>query len=195
MTDAKKFTITNRYTGDVIVEIEAESLKDAVVVAVKRGANLGGADLRDANLGGADLRGAYLRGAKGINKYLTTPLYMLFDQAGYITMYKLVNEQYEGPQYGGVKYEIGSIVDVDDADIDEKVQCAEGINVATLDWCMREWREGYKILTVEFQREDIAAIPIGSDGKIRLHKCKVTGEKDLIELGLVNIEQKGTHDG
>jgi hypothetical protein len=36
---------------------------------------------------------------------------------------------------------------------------------------------------VEFAVEDIAAIPIASDGKIRLHRCKVVGEKNLAEMG------------
>ena len=47
--------IKNRYTGEVILEIE--SLIDANL----RGANLSGADLSGANLSGADLSGANLR--------------------------------------------------------------------------------------------------------------------------------------
>ena len=58
-----KFEIKNRGTGDVLWTGEAETLCDAVVVAVKSGAYLGDADLRDADLGDADLGGAYLRGA------------------------------------------------------------------------------------------------------------------------------------
>ena len=68
-----KYQILNRYDLHVQFELECESLKDAVVAAVKGGAdlrganlygaNLRGADLRGADLGGADLRGADLRGA------------------------------------------------------------------------------------------------------------------------------------
>ena len=51
--------------GSLLFEFEKEynSVKDTLIEAVKRGANLGGADLRVANLGDACLRGAYLRGA------------------------------------------------------------------------------------------------------------------------------------
>ena len=60
-----KFEIKNRWTGEVLFEYEKENnnIKDTVVEAVKSGAYLGGADLRDANLGGADLGDANLRGA------------------------------------------------------------------------------------------------------------------------------------
>ena len=75
-----KIEIKSRWTGNVLFQYEKENntIKDTVIVAVKqgadlrgadlRGAYLGGADLREADLGGADLReadlgGAYLRGA------------------------------------------------------------------------------------------------------------------------------------
>ena len=70
-----KIEIKNRFTGSVLFEYEKEdnTIKDTVVEAVERDANLGDAylgganlrdaDLRDANLGDADLRGANLRGA------------------------------------------------------------------------------------------------------------------------------------
>jgi hypothetical protein len=173
------------------------------------GANLSGADLSGANLSGANLSRAYLSRANssranlsganlseaiGVNKYLTTPLYILLDQLGKIRAYKLVNSALEGPINGGIKYIKGKIVEVEDAEMDEKVQCARGINVATLDWVVKEWKEGYKILVVEFSKKDIAAIPVGSDGKFRLHRCKVVGEKNLVELGLVKEETKIVSD-
>jgi hypothetical protein len=34
-----------------------------------------------------------------------------------------------------------------------------------------------------FTAKDIAAIPT-SDGKFRVHKCSIVGEKDLKEIGL-----------
>ena len=58
-----KYQILNRYDSRVQFELECESLKDAVVAAVKSGADLYGADLGGADLGGANLRGANLRGA------------------------------------------------------------------------------------------------------------------------------------
>ena len=61
-----KYQILNRYDLHVQFELECESLKDAVVAAVKgeanlRGADLYGADLRETNLRKANLYGANLR--------------------------------------------------------------------------------------------------------------------------------------
>ena len=53
-----KVTVKSYFTGSVLFELETESLKKCLEVAV-----LSGADLRDAVLRGADLRGAVLSGA------------------------------------------------------------------------------------------------------------------------------------
>jgi hypothetical protein len=90
----------------------------------------------------------------------------------------------EGPYQGGITYKIGKSYQVDNANTDDTEHCEAGINVATLDWCMKEWSDGYHILIVEFEAADIAAIPIATDGKFRLHRCTVVGEKDLKEIGL-----------
>ena len=71
-----------------------------------------------------------------------------------------------------------------DADCSE-AQCAKGISLATLDWCMNEWQPGYRILIAEFTAKDIASIPIATDGKFRVKKCKIVGEKNLKEIGLI----------
>jgi hypothetical protein len=154
-----------------------------------RGANLRGANLRGANLRGADLRGANLRGANlegadGICKSICTPITLFEDQIGPIRAYKLVTEDLMSPiRNKRLKYEIGSIIEVSDADCDENKQCGAGINLATLDWCLKEWKEGYRVLICEFHREDIAAIPIASDGKFRVKRCKVVAEKNLEAIG------------
>ena len=147
-------------------------------------ANLQGANLRGANLQGADLQSANLQGAKGINANLCTPLRILLDQPGKIRAYKLVNSKHAGPFNGGIVYLEGKSYEVEDANTDETVQCAAGINLATLDWCMKEWKEGYKILIAEFTAEDIAAVPTATDGKFRVKACKIIGEKNLKEIGL-----------
>ncbi len=49
--------------GIVLFEFDGESLREAVIAAIKKRANLRGANLRDANLRGANLRDADLRGA------------------------------------------------------------------------------------------------------------------------------------
>ena len=61
--------IKNRFTGSLIFECDAASLKVAVELAVSkkigaRGADLRGADLRGADLSSADLSSADLSGAK-----------------------------------------------------------------------------------------------------------------------------------
>ena len=56
--------------GTVIFTSAATILKDAVIEAVSKRANLSGADLRGANLSGAYLRGANLRGADLRGAYL-----------------------------------------------------------------------------------------------------------------------------
>ena len=164
--------IKYRFNGSVLFSLECGSLKLALEAAVKSGADLGGADLGGANLSRA----------KGINKYISTPLQLLRDQPGKIRAYKLVSADGVGPFNGGITFEVGKSYSVDDADTDETVQCGKGVNLATLDWCLREWKEGYRILVAEFIAKDVAAIPIGSDGKFRVHKCKIIGEKDLKEL-------------
>ncbi len=111
-----------------------------------------------------------------------TPLLMLHDQPGPIRAYKLVNDIGEGPFSGGIIYEIGKSYEVPNANPDVNEQCGAGINVATLDWCLKEWREGYRVLIVEFTAADIAAIPTATDGKFRLHRCAVVAEKDISEL-------------
>ena len=154
------------------------------------GANLRGANLEGANLEGANLRSAYLEGAKGLNRYLLIPLLALFDQPGRIRAYKLVNEYGEGLYNGGLCYEIGNHYEVDNANTDVNQQCGAGINVATLDWCMREWQVGYHILIAEFSAADIAAIPTATDGKFRLHRCDIVGEKDLAAIGLIEKDKE-----
>ena len=150
-----------------------------------RGADLRGADLRGADLRGADLGGADLRGACGVNKYRTSPLYLLYDQPGPIRLYKLVTAAGRGPFNGcWITYAVGEEYAVADADTNESVGCGAGINLATLDWCLKEWCEGWRILVAEFTAADIAAIPIGTDGKLRVRRCVIVAEKSLDEVGI-----------
>ena len=154
-----------------------------------RYANLSSADLRYANLryanlSSADLRYANLRfanlsSAVGIIPQMQSPLHLLLEQPAAIRCYKLVENDYTGPYNGGIVYKVGEAVEVMDANTDVNESCAAGINVATLDWCLKEWQSGYRILVVEFLKEDIACIPLGTDGKFRLHRCKVVREVDL----------------
>ena len=60
-----KIQIKSRYFGSVLFEYEKENntIKDTLIEAVKKGADLRGAYLRGADLRGADLRSADLSGA------------------------------------------------------------------------------------------------------------------------------------
>jgi hypothetical protein len=96
----------------------------------------------------------------------------------------------EGIYNGGLRYPVGAELEVNDADTRITEHCGTGINLATLDWCMREWRDGYKIRVCEFTAKDIAAIPTATDGKFRVHRCRVVGEKDLTEIGVIASEKE-----
>nr|DAN74161.1 MAG TPA: pentapeptide repeat protein [Caudoviricetes sp.] len=83
MSKQIKIEIKNRWTGNILFEYLSENntIKKTVSEAIKSGADLREADLRDADLSGADLReadlsdadlsGANLRGAKGA--YMACP--------------------------------------------------------------------------------------------------------------------------
>ena len=148
------------------------------------GAYLSGADLSRADLSGANLSRAYLSGAclsraTGCAPELVNPLLSLLDQPGKIRAYKLVNAEGVGPFNGGITYEVGKHYEVEDANTDPATDCGAGINVATLPWCLKNWKKGHRILIVEHEAKDIAAIPNYSDGKYRLHQCDVIAVKEL----------------
>jgi hypothetical protein len=89
---------------------------------------------------------------------------------------------------GGIRYEIRGEYEVQDANTDPFVACAAGINLATLDWCLRACEPGYRILVAEFTAADIAAIPTATDGKFRVHRCRIVAEKDV--SGLVSLPKE-----
>jgi hypothetical protein len=152
--------------------------------AYLKGAYLGGAYLKGADLSGAYLSGAYLRGALGIEAWRVSPLMMLLDQTGPIRAYKLVDAEGQSPMQSTEKltYTVGRAYEVADANTNPTVDCGAGINVATMDWCLREYNAGWRVMVVEFTAADIACVPIASDGKFRLHRCTVVGEKDITAL-------------
>jgi hypothetical protein len=122
--------------------------------------------------------------SKGVNAYASTPLLMLLDQPGPIRAYKLVTAEGTGTNYPSITYEMGGVYEAPDANTDPTIGCAAGLNVASLDWCIANWSEGRRILVVEFAAADIAAIPTATDGKFRVRRLTVVGEKDLAEIGV-----------
>jgi len=144
------------------------------------GADLSGADLSGADLSEADLIRADLSGAKNIDKTKNFPypqLDILKAVKGKIRAYKLINENNKGIYYGKLVYKIGKTVEEKDFETDERILCAKGINVATLNWCEKQKEvDTQKILEVEFTAKDIVAIPYATDGKFRIKKCKIIKE-------------------
>jgi len=199
-----KFEIKHRWSGEILFSLETKSMTLCVEAAIQasvdlryanlRYADLRHADLRHANLQYANLRYADLRHAQGLSKYRIQPLLALYDQPDKQRYYKLVNANGEGPYRGGIVYEVGKSYEVENADTDEIAGCGEGINIATMDWCLKEWQEGYRILLVEFTAKDIAAIPINGDGKFRLFRCRVIGELNLADYG-IGEEVKADYPG
>ena len=57
-------------TGVIIFEKEGSTIREAIIAAVAKGADLKGAYLGGVNLEGADLKGAYLEGANLEGAYL-----------------------------------------------------------------------------------------------------------------------------
>jgi hypothetical protein len=177
-------------------DLQGADLRDADLrYANLQGANLQGADLRDANLQdanlqgadlqGADLRDANLRGATGYNKYAIQPLLMLQHQSGKIAAFKMVSPNGKSPIADEqIQYEIGKTYKVTNADTDEHRLCGAGLHAATLPWINQNWSKGNRLLEVQFTAKDIAAIPLTSDGKFRVHKLKVVQELNPADFGL-----------
>jgi len=159
-----------------------------------QGAKLAGADLRLADLRGADLTGADLAGAniedaftcyaKGLPREYPNPLSKLLTRQGPITAYKVVTPDRRGIYFPcDIIYADGAEIRVEGANTDPLEDCGAGINAAIWGWCQRELspdvvvpRGNEIIIQIEFMAEDIAAIPHESNGKFRLHRCKVVGE-------------------
>ena len=139
--------------------------------AYLRGADLQGAYLHGADLQGADLHGACLRGVKNIPNIYKTPLHLLKYQPKNTKLraFKYLNGNIS--PYQNFEYEIGKTYTVENSDDDEMILCAEGINVATLDWCLRDTNCDLTktYIEVEFCVKDLI-IPYNSDGKFRIKK-------------------------
>jgi len=173
-----------------------------------RGADLRGADLRGADLRGADLEGAYLRKAD-IGKadlweadlweaFLLPDLYILKLQPP-TTKLRAWKYLFDGNSpYQNMIYEVGNTYTENNYDRDETVTCGRGLNVATLQWCLHDNTDANEFLEVEFEAQDIIAIPFATDGKFRVKKLKVIRKinreeaKKLLEEK-INLESNNDH--
>jgi len=139
------------------------------------GANLRRADLQRADLWGADLRGADLQRAKNLQPIYFNELYnlKLLPQETKIRMWKYLKNG-KSP-YQNAIYKVGKTYKVKDFSTDEYAECGIGLNVATLQWCLRDSLDKTEIelIEVEFKVSDIVAIPYWTDGKFRVKTFKV----------------------
>ena len=163
--------------------------------AYLRGAYLRGAYLRDADLGGAYLGGAYLRDADLRDTILDGVEWLawigIVPVNGKARSYKLINHDGEGVFQGGINYLLKKkIFSVKNINKDINIACGEGINLATLEWCItNKQNEGDRLLMMEFEvSEDNVVCPMASDGNFRVKKCRRIGECDwggrLIKNGI-----------
>jgi len=133
------------------------------------------ADLTRAKFEWADTRGANFSGARIENTTGIIPdLYILRMQQPNIKL-RAWKYLYNGKSpCQGAKYEVGKTYTEQNYSRDERNQCDRGLNVSTLEWCLRH-SSGYKseFMEVEFQAKDIIAIPFATDGKFRVKKFRV----------------------
>ena len=187
----KECVVSNRgKMGDAYLSganLRSANLSDAYL----SGANLSDADLSDADLSGADLRSADLSDADLSGAYLSGADFSGADLSGADLLMSVCNlyslkllpkstklrywkylTNGKSP-YQGFAYKVGEVYTFDEYSEDEKKLCAEGGNVATLQWCLQDGYIADEFIEVEFQVKDIAAIPYYSDGKFRVKRFKV----------------------
>lgn len=130
-----------------------------------------------ANLCHARMENTGLGDATGLSQVMFNQLEEMRYIRGTQYAFKLVDANYDSV-FADTKihYTVGETISVAEYDTDESNVCAPGIHVATLQWCMRCWCPGLKILVVSFEPEDIVAIPTNSDGVFRVKKCNVVEE-------------------
>ncbi len=139
------------------------------------GVNLDGASLDGANLNGVSLYRASLNGVKNLSPIYFSELYnlKLLPKDTKIRMWKYLQDGKSPYQYA--VYNVDKTYKVKDFSIDEHEQCGIGLNVATLQWCLRDslGKSDIELIEVEFKISDIVAIPYFTDGKFRVKTFKV----------------------
>ncbi len=145
-------------------------------------ANLRSANLSFANLNSADLSFANLRSAINIPPQHHCSLNILKYQKGKLRAFKYLNGN-KSP-YHNYEYEIGKTYTFKNCDINERILCGIGGNVATLEWCLRDTNNDITktYIIVEFDVKDIVAIPYNSDGKFRVKKFRIVRKLNKKEL-------------
>ena len=159
------------------------TIKETLEKAIEERANLWGANLREANLWGANLSGANLWGAKNVPPLYADNLNLLRFQKGKLRAFKYLNGDESPIDDNKITYKVGKTIIEKDYDTSDLVLCSRGLNVATLEWCLREGNIGENtFIEVEFLAKDIIAIPYNTDGKFRVRKLKVIRKIPKAEL-------------
>jgi hypothetical protein len=139
------------------------------------GAHLSGADLNGANLSRADLSWAHLSGANlsGANGLLDAAAWIAANfkrTRGGILVYKSFGAHYDTPESWTIE---------PGAEISETVNplptldCACGVNVATLDWCRANCTGNVWELLVKWEWMIGAVVPYQTDGKFRVPRARL----------------------
>jgi hypothetical protein len=179
------------WTGSVLFSYASKdnSIKRTLERAVNEGAYLRGAYLQDADLQGADLQDAYLRGAYLQDAKNLLPIYdfsnltILKNQKNKLRAFKFLNGN-KSPYNDEKTYQVGKTYTEKKYSTDIFEQCGEGLNVVTIEWCLRDTGKDLTktYIEVEFSPKDIVAIPFNTDGKFRVKKFKVLRKLYRAEL-------------
>jgi hypothetical protein len=83
-----------------------------------------------------------------------------------------------------LKYEVGSIMCVPNADTNKRSDCARGVNIASAGRIHSTAHrfERYRFFRVELRKSDIAAIPQGGNGKFRAFQALITEELSYSQI-------------
>lgn len=147
------------------------------------GANLGNANLGSANLGGANLGNANLGNAGNLEPIHQSLLSLLQYQKHPIVAFKYLNANLQSP-YQNFRYEIGKTYKFMLND-DVRFLCAEGGNVATLEWCLIQTEQdidSHVYVEIEIPADAKKVIPYNSDGKFRVSEFTVVRKLTKKEL-------------
>ena len=169
--------IRNRFTKEIIFETDRAVLTGADLSgkdlsfaelsgAVLSGADLSFTELSGANLSRAVLSGADLSGAKNINMRYRTNLNILKSCKQRQIAYKFLQKDLISP-YQSYKYKVGMTYESKNSNNDILSLCGEGINLATLEWCVANRDRSDLIGEFMYNPKDLI-IPFNSDGKFRI---------------------------
>lgn len=172
------------YKADLTsADLRDTNLQDASLQGAQlEEADLRGANLTDVYLANIQLRHTRIRGVHMCVKqaaYIMPDLYLLKMQDPTLKLkaWKYLAQDYGSPIYDGperIIYEIGGVYKAPRIEGDALLECAAGLHVAPLSWCIREACDPRAVFAeVEFEIKDIVAIPFFTDGKFRVKKLKV----------------------